>query len=89
MEWQFLYLKKKSATGFMSFSMWKIQLARGNIILWSQINPMKTVYAYTSVNGLLLVQLMACYLFGAKPSSEPMLIHYEMDSKEQTSDKFQ
>ena len=38
--------------------------------------------------GLIMVQIMACCLFGTKPLSEPMLGYYQLDHKEQTSVKF-
>ena len=38
--------------------------------------------------GSVLVQIMACRSFGAKPSSEPMLGYCQFDPKEQTSVKF-
>ena len=37
---------------------------------------------------LVLVQIMACRLFGAKPLSKPMLFYCQLDPKEQTSVKF-
>ena len=39
--------------------------------------------------GSVLVQIMACQLFGAKPLSKPMLSYCQLDPKEQTSVKFQ
>ena len=48
---------------------------------------------YTSVNprewiGSALVQIIACRLFGAKPLSEPVLVHCQLDPWEQTSVNF-
>ena len=39
--------------------------------------------------GSALVQIMACRLFGAKPLSEPVLSHSQLDPQEQTSVKFE
>ena len=39
--------------------------------------------------GSALVQIMACRLFGAKPLSKPMLRYCQLDTKEQSSVKFQ
>ena len=39
--------------------------------------------------GSSLVQVMACHLFGAKPSPEPMLNLCELDHEEKTSVKFE
>ena len=39
--------------------------------------------------GLLLVQVMACSLFGSKPLPEPMLAYCQLDSCEQISVKFE
>ena len=38
--------------------------------------------------GSALVQVMACRLFGAKPSPKPMLVYSQMDSWQQISVKF-
>ena len=40
-------------------------------------------------NGLSLVQVMTCRLFGAKPLPEPLLGYCQMDSWEQISVKFE
>ena len=39
--------------------------------------------------GSALVQVMACRLFGAKPSPEPVLTHLQLNSWEQISVKFE
>ena len=50
-------------------------------------SPLSDAYMRQSI-GSVLVQIMACRLFGAKPLSEPMLSYCQLDPKEQTSVKF-
>ena len=49
------------------------------------VNPSPHSDAYMRQRiGLILVQIMACRFFGAKPLSDPMLGHCPLDTEEQT-----
>ena len=49
--------------------------------------PSSAAYIHQWI-GSAVVQIIACHLFGAKPSSKPMLGYYQLEPKEQTSVKF-
>ena len=50
-------------------------------------SPPSVAYRHQWIRSA-LVQIMACRLFGTKPSSEPMLSYCHSDPKEQTAVKF-
>ena len=51
-------------------------------------SPHSAAYMRQSI-GSVLIQVMACHLFGAKPLPEPMLAYYQLDSWEQISVKIE
>ena len=67
---------------------WQESAAKG------QISNLQNIHNFSSMgkpgdaymcqwDGPSLVQVMACHLYGAKPLPEPMLIHCQLDLKEQ------
>ena len=51
-------------------------------------SPPSAAYMHQWIRSA-LVQKMACHLFSAKPLTEPMLAHYQLNSWEQISVKFE
>ena len=56
-------------------------------VLVTLTHPPSAAYMRQRI-GLALVQMMACRLFGAKPSSKPTLDYCQMEPYKQTSVKF-
>ena len=63
----------------------KVFVSFNNII---NSSPLSDAYMHQWI-GSVLVQIMACHIFGTKPLSEPMLGYCQLNPKEQTSVKFQ
>ena len=55
---------------------------------WVKSFPPSAEYMHQKI-GSALVQIMACHLFGAKPSPEPMLLYCQLDTWEHMSVKFE
>ena len=68
------------------FSKWN-SVDRNNIPYINSSPPSAAHIRHWS--GLVLVQIMACRLFGAKQLSKPMLGYCQLDPQEQTSVKFE